>query len=63
MKKFFFIIFIKQVYSEITKITWPTKNETFITTLMVIFMILISVIFFFISDQIISLIIRFLLGI
>ena len=55
--------FIQEVREEARKVTWPTKRETGITTLMVFVMVVIAALFFLLADQIIRLVITFLLGI
>jgi len=43
--------FVQQVRDEVAKVTWPTRNETGITTLMVVAMAFIAAIFFLLADQ------------
>lgn len=47
--------FIEEVRSETAKVTWPTRRETVISTIMVLIMVVIASIFFFTVDQIFSL--------
>ena len=47
--------FIQQVRAEASKVVWPTRRETMLTTVMVFIMATIAAIFFFIIDQIIGL--------
>lgn len=54
--------FIQQVRSEVSKVTWPTRNETFVTTIMVFIMAVLASIFFFAADQVIAFLIGMLLG-
>jgi preprotein translocase subunit SecE len=54
--------FIQQVRQEISKVTWPTRKETTITTIMVFIMVVVSAVFFLIVDQIISVLIKSVLG-
>jgi len=54
--------FIQQVRNEVSKVTWPTRNETMITTLIVFIFSLIASIFFFLGDQIMSFGIQLVLG-
>ena len=44
--------FIQQVRAEGRKVTWTSRNETMISTIMVLIMVTIMSIFFFIVDQI-----------
>ncbi|KZL20537.1 Protein translocase subunit SecE [Pseudovibrio axinellae] len=54
--------FIQQVRSETAKVTWPTRKETGVTTLMVFIMVFLAAMFFLAADQLMSLGISFLLG-
>ena len=55
--------FLQEVRAEAQKVTWPTRKETTVTTIMVFVMVLIAAIFFLVADQIMRLAISFLLGI
>ena len=55
--------FLQEVRSETAKVTWPTRRETMITTIMVFIMVAVSSVFFFVADQIIRVLITYLLGI
>jgi preprotein translocase subunit SecE len=55
--------FLQEVRAETEKVTWPTRRETLITTIMVGVMVAVSSIFFLLSDQVIRLAITFVLGI
>jgi preprotein translocase subunit SecE len=54
--------YIRQVRSEIRKVTWPTRKETTVSTIAVFIMVTIAAIFLFFADQILSFLVRFLLG-
>ncbi|MBP1862328.1 preprotein translocase subunit SecE [Pararhizobium sp. YC-54] len=43
--------FLQQVRSETAKVTWPSRRETMISTLMVFVMVFFAAIFFFAADQ------------
>ena len=43
--------FLQQVRAEAAKVTWPTRRETMISTLMVAAMAILAAIFFFTADQ------------
>lgn len=45
--------FIQQVRGEVSKVVWPTRRETTITTIMVFIMSTVAAMFFFLVDQII----------
>jgi preprotein translocase subunit SecE len=47
--------FLRQVRQETSKVTWPTRKELMVTTAMVFVMVVISAIFFFVVDQLLSL--------
>jgi preprotein translocase subunit SecE len=55
--------FLQEVRAEADKVTWPTRRETTITTIMVFVMVAVSSILFLVADQIIRLVITFILGI
>ena len=46
--------FIQQVRDEVAKVTWPTRNETGVTTLMVFVMAVIASLFFLLADMILG---------
>ncbi|MCQ8781793.1 preprotein translocase subunit SecE [Mangrovibrevibacter kandeliae] len=46
--------FLQQVRSEVAKVTWPTRRETMISTLMVIVMVAFASVFFFVADQVLG---------
>ena len=54
--------FVTQVRQETSKVTWPTRKETVITTVMVFIMVAVMAIFFFFVDQIIAFGVRLILG-
>ena len=55
--------FLQEVRAETEKVTWPTRRETAITTVMVFIMVLIASVFFLAADQVIRLFVTFVLGI
>ena len=55
--------FLQEVRSETQKVTWPTRRETMITTAMVFVMVAVASIFFLVADQVIRLLVTFVLGI
>ena len=54
--------FIQQVRAEVSKVVWPTRRETTVTTIMVFIMATIAAMFFFLIDQIIQFGLRGVLG-
>jgi preprotein translocase subunit SecE len=55
--------FMQEVRQEAAKITWPSRRETVITTIMVFVMATLAGIFFLIADQLIRVTVTFVLGI
>jgi preprotein translocase subunit SecE len=53
--------FIRQVRSETSKVVWPTRQETFRTTIMVLIMTGLLGLFFLATDSLFSAIVQFLL--
>ena len=56
------IAFMQEVRQEVAKVTWPTRKEVWITTLMVLIMVALASIFFLLVDQSLSWIVRLVLG-
>lgn len=54
--------FFRQVRSEAKKVTWPTRHETTVSSIAVFIMVLIASLFLFFADQIIAMIIRFIMS-
>ncbi|WP_349357398.1 preprotein translocase subunit SecE [Stappia sp.] len=54
--------FIQQVRSETSKVTWPTRRETAVTTVMVFVMVFLAAIFFLLADWLMGQGIGLLLG-
>ena len=54
--------FIRQVRQETSKVTWPTRKETAVTTGMVFVMVTVMAVFFFFVDQILAFGVRLILG-
>jgi preprotein translocase subunit SecE len=57
------ITFLQQVRQEVSKVTWPGRNEVLISTIMVIVLVVAASLFFLIADQIISFLIGLLLSV
>jgi len=55
--------FLQEVRAEGQKVTWPTRKETTVTTVMVFIMVFIASIFFLLADQAMRIAVSFLLGI
>ena len=54
--------FIQQVRQEVSRVTWPRRKETVITTAMVFVMVFIAAAFFFLVDQVFSAGVRLIFG-
>ena len=54
--------FIQQVRTEVSKVTWPTRRETLITTAMVMLLSVVAALFFLGADWVISKLVTFVLG-
>ncbi|MFY9993284.1 MAG: preprotein translocase subunit SecE [Rhodoplanes sp.] len=55
--------FLQEVRQETEKVTWPSRRETLITTLMVFIMSAVAALFFLFADQLIRMLVTFVLGI
>ncbi|HEX4889861.1 MAG TPA: preprotein translocase subunit SecE [Alphaproteobacteria bacterium] len=55
--------FVQQVRRETAKVTWPTRKETGITTLMVFIMVAAASVFFALVDIVLQFGIGYLLGV
>ena len=45
------IVFFRQVRQEVAKVTWPTRKETSLSTLLVMLMVVAASVFFLLVDQ------------
>jgi len=45
-------LFVRQVRQELQKVTWPSRRDTFISSIIVILLIILFSLFFLLSDQI-----------
>ena len=48
------IQFFQEVRREGSKVTWPTWKETWLTTVMVFIMVLLTMVFFFVVDSVLG---------
>jgi len=55
--------FLQEVRAEAQKVTWPTRKETTVTTIMVFVMVFVASIFFLLADQVMRIAVSFVLGI
>ena len=54
--------FVRQVRQEVSKVTWPTRKEAVVTTIMVFIMVFIMSLFFLGVDKLLSGLVRWILG-
>lgn len=54
--------FLQEVRNEASKVTWPTRRETLITTGLVLAMVLVSSLFFLFTDTVIRWSLGLILG-
>ena len=55
--------YVREVRQEISKVTWPTRKETVVTTIAVFIMVTLAAIFFLIIDQILAWLVSIILGV
>jgi len=53
--------FLANVRSELRKVTWPTRKDTYASTVVVIALVLVVAVFLWVIDSALSTMIRFLL--
>ncbi|MFJ6326865.1 MULTISPECIES: preprotein translocase subunit SecE [unclassified Rhizobium] len=56
------LAFLQQVRSETSKVTWPSRRETMISTVMVLVMVIFASLFFFAADQVIGWVLGYVLN-
>jgi preprotein translocase subunit SecE len=54
--------FVRQTRHETAKVTWPSRRELGISTVMVFIMVFIAAVFFLLVDQVLSVAVQFILG-
>jgi preprotein translocase subunit SecE len=54
--------FVREIRQEASKVTWPSRRETSISTAMVFVFCIIAAIFFLLVDQVMQLGVKFLFG-
>jgi len=55
-------VFVRQVRAEMLKVTWPSRRETGISTVMVLVMVLLACCFFLLSDWVIATFVSTIIG-
>jgi len=51
--------FAREVRQEVSRVTWPSRKETLVTTGLVLGMSALAAVFFLLADQLIQLVMRF----
>lgn len=54
--------FLKEVYAELNKVTWPTKDELIGSTIVVVVVSLVVALFIGIVDRILSFVVQSIFG-
>lgn len=54
--------FVRQVRQELSKVSWPSRKETSISTAMVVVMVILAAIFFLVVDEIFAVLVQWILG-
>ena len=54
--------FLQEVRAEGQKVTWPTRRETAVTTMMVFIMTAVAAIFFLLSDKVMWFVVTTIIG-
>lgn len=62
MAKFSPVTYVRQVRSEMQKVTWPTRQELTTSTIAVFIMVTLAAIFLFVADQILAFGVNVILG-
>ncbi|MGI9421859.1 MAG: preprotein translocase subunit SecE [Hyphomicrobiaceae bacterium] len=62
MAKFNPFQFAQEVRQETSKVTWPTRKETWVTSIAVLIMVTLSALFFMAADQLLGIVVSFILG-
>ncbi len=62
MSKFNPFEFVQEVRQEVSKVTWPTRKEVWVTTLMVLIMVALAAVFFLVTDLALGQVVNMVLG-
>lgn len=54
--------FFEEVRQEVSKVTWPSRKEVWVTTVAVLIMVALAALFFFLVDQALGWVVSFVLG-
>ena len=55
--------FAREVRQEVSRVTWPTRKETLVTTAMVFVMVSVAAVFFLVADQLMRMLVTLVLGV
>ena len=55
--------FFQEVRHEVSKVSWPSRKEVWITTIAVIVMVAAASLFFLVADQVLGWLVSLILGI
>ena len=55
--------FVREVRQEVSRVTWPSRKETLVTTGLVLAMSALAAVFFLVVDKLIQLAMRLVFGI
>jgi preprotein translocase subunit SecE len=54
--------YIREIRREVSKVTWPSRKETTVSTGMVFLMVFVAAVFFFLVDQVLSNVVKLILS-
>ena len=54
--------FLQEVRQEVAKVTWPSRKETWITSVAVLIMVALASLFFLLTDQVLGWLVSLVLG-
>ncbi|HJO89360.1 MAG: preprotein translocase subunit SecE [Alphaproteobacteria bacterium] len=54
--------FVREVRQEVSKVTWATRKETLVATVMVFIFVMMAAVFFFFVDRLMAFGVRLILG-
>lgn len=54
--------FVRQVRQEVNKVTWPTRRETMVSTVMVLIISALAAVYFLLVDSLSSKLVKFILN-
>jgi preprotein translocase subunit SecE len=62
MAKYNPVEFVQEVRQEVSKVTWPSRKEVWVTTLAVLIMVTLASLFFLLADQTLGWLVSLVLG-